>query len=191
MCKKALFLFLFFSLSLAANAQYEDDALPRSQDSSRRENRRLPRINNQIVDRRYLGLEMMLTLNSLNFFAEVSPFAAYKILEPVHVGAGLHGSFLTTGTSTGNFSTTYYGGHAFGRLIIGQSFFIHGEIRALNGVVDFNTRSRKWVASPIFGVGFSNGEFMQSWVLLGYAPNVDFADINPFGHFVYRLGFRF
>lgn len=191
MCKKALFLSLFFLVMFAAQAQYEDDAPVRTGDSSRAERRQPGRFNLQGGDRHYPGLEMMLTLNSQNFFAELSPFMAYKILEPVHVGAGLHGSFLSASTISGNFSTTYYGGNAFGRLVIAESFFLHGEIRAVNGVVDLNTRSRKWVASPIFGLGFSNGDGMRSWVLLGYAPNTDFAEINPFGHFVYRLGFRF
>ena len=189
MCKKAYaFLFLFF-IAYSLSAQYEDDAPLQKADSSRTVNKKL--LEPFRSDKLIFGTEAMLTLNTGTFFAELSPFVAYPILRPLQVGAGVHGSFLTVSNGINSVNGTYFGAHAFTRLIIGQSMFLHAEMRALNGITDFNTKERKWVASPIYGLGFSYGGGLNSWVLIGYAPNRDFANINPFEHLVYRIGFRF
>jgi hypothetical protein len=189
MCKKAYAVLAFLFLAYSLSAQYEDDAPVGNSRKDTTVNKKLfePFRSDKII----FGTEAMLTLNTGTFFAELSPFAAYPVFRPLQVGAGIHGSFLSFSSGTNTVTGTYFGAHAFTRLVVGQSFFLHAEMRALNGIVDFSTKDRKWVASPIYGVGLSYGAGLNSWVLLGYAPNSDFANINPFEHLVYRIGFRF
>lgn len=181
MFKKAALLLIVFCSSAVLFGQYEDDAPGAN-----------PKIDSSdsepisIKEKLIYGGEFMLSANNAAFFAELSPFVGYKIADPFYVGAGVHGSFL--GVANKNFG--YYGAHAFARLVIGQAVFLHGEFRLLNGrVPSFTLTERKWVASPIMGLGLMYGS--NSWFLIGYAPNVDFKEINPLESLVYRIGFYF
>jgi len=189
MCKKAYALFILLISAYSLSAQYEDDAPNQNVDSTKTVNKKWIQPFNS--DKLIFGTEAMLTLNTGTFFAELSPFVVYPVVRPLQVGAGVHGSFLSVSNGTSTATGTYFGAHAFTRLVVGESFFLHAELRALNGIVDFASKERQWVTSPIYGVGFSYGSGLSSWVLIGYAPNSDFAGINPFGHLVYRIGFRF
>lgn len=181
MFKKAALLLIVFCSSAVLFGQYEDDAPGANGriDTSQRE-------PIQLSEKLLFGGEFMLSANVNAFFAELSPFVGYKIADPFYVGAGVHGSFL--GVANKNFG--YYGAHAFARLVLAETVFIHGEFRLLNGrVPSFTPTERKWVASPILGLGLMYGS--NSWFLIGYAPNADFKEINPLESLVYRIGFYF
>lgn len=181
MFKKAyLLLILSLLFSFTAFSQYEDDAL-NSKPKDSFDSGIKPKWSQDLQP----GIEFMVTANTGVFYAELSPFVGYRPVDPIMVGAGAHGSFLGAGNA-GNYS--YYGVHGFARIIIADAFFLHGEYRLLNGVVGANN-FRSWVNSPIAGVGIMYGS--QAYLLLGYATNVKFQEVNPFGGLVYRLGVYF
>jgi hypothetical protein len=183
MLKKALFLLILCLSSITASlAQYEDDAPPRKTSADTAEDG----IGDIWKDKITPGLEFMVTANGGAFFAELSPFVGYRVLDPVLMGVGVHGSFLGA-SNYGNF--TYFGGFAFGRLIIAEQFFIQGEYRMLNGGVPGSLVRRQWVGSPIAAVGIMYGD--ASWMTIGYAFNTDYQSINPMRGFVYRIGLYF
>jgi hypothetical protein len=182
MLKKGAFLLILCSfLSHMSYSQYGDDAEAKdttSMDSARDK----PKFTEFLVP----GAEFMINAGGGAFFAELSPFIGYRPVNPIMVGAGLHGSFLGAG-QFGNY--TYYGGHVFARIIIADKVFIHGEYRLMNGAVPGTQKQRIWVNSPIFGGGIMYGS--QSYLLLGYATDLDFQQINPLQGLVYRLGIYF
>lgn len=183
--KAALLLIVCLSASYSLYSQYEDDAPRRNPADSSIKNDKTPfDIKENLVP----GIEFMLNANSGFFFAELSPFIGIRPVKPLMGGIGVHGSFLGAG-GFGNY--TYYGGHIFGRLIIADRFFIHGEYRLMNGPIPQSgtLKERVWVTSPIFGAGIMYGT--TSYLLLGYATDVQFQQINPFEGLVYRLGFYF
>lgn len=163
------------------SAQYTDDAKDKTDTTGSQNNNPLFNFRQNGV----MGLEFMLNGSSGYIFGELSPFVGVKVLKPVLLGGGAHGSIL----SGYKFTELYYGVHGFGRLIIGNQFFLHAEYRLLNGYVPGSTVRRQWVSSPIMAVGFMNGS--SSWFMIGYATNVNFQNINPFGPLVYRIGFYF
>lgn len=191
MCKKALLLSIFLISVSSLFAQYEDDAPDKKSDSASGISK--PKlIDLQNRDNLLGGVEFMLSANTGAFYVEASPFVGYRLLDPLYVAVGVHGSYLAGQTRSGaSFNGTYYGAHGMVRLEVGDILFLHAEMRGLNGITDFNTKSRKWVASPVYGVGISYSGDLSSYMLIGYAPNTDFANINPFGHLIYRLGITF
>ncbi|MBL7811840.1 MAG: hypothetical protein JNL57_06415 [Bacteroidetes bacterium] len=187
MFKTAGLLLIFFLSATSAAAQYSDDA-----DTSRIDTSGLANGPSfSLKDKLEFGTELMITGGSGVFFGELSPFTGVFLADPVFVGAGVHGSVLAP--TGGQKAYGYYGAHAFGRVIFGQQFFLHAEYRLLNGVVPSSgvNRTRQWVSSPIFGLGYTYGSRMGSWLLVGYAPNTNFQEINPMGNLVYRIGFTF
>lgn len=126
----------------------------------------------------------MLTANSGAVYGELSPFIGFQPKPFFMAGAGVHGSFLNFNRST----LGYYGGYAFGRLTVAQQFFINYEYRLLNGVLPNSTVRRGWVSSPIISLGLVYG---PSYVMIGYATDPKFQEINPMGGVVYRLGLYF
>ena len=183
MLKKAAFLLILCcSLAKLSFAQYDDDAIVKDT-SELAEEKEKPKFTENLVP----GLEFMVNAGGGAFFAELSPFIGYRPINPIMVGVGAHGSFLGAGRS-GNFS--YFGAHAFARIIIADIFFIHGEYRLMNGQIPGSAQNeRKWVTSPIAGIGIMYGD--QSYLLLGYATDTKYQEINPLQGLVYRLGIYF
>lgn len=183
MFKKALILLILsFSGHLFLHSQYIDDARVKLDSDSLKDPNKKSLISK---DNLVPGLEFMLTASNGVFYTELSPFIGIRPVKPFMAGVGVHGSFLAY--QGGN--NTYYGGHAFARLILADQFFLHAEYRLLNGLVPGATVQRQWVASPIFALGIMYGS--GSYMMLGYAQNPEFQQINPFGSFVYRLGVYF
>ncbi|MBS3913429.1 MAG: hypothetical protein KG003_02940 [Bacteroidetes bacterium] len=183
MFKKATFLILIcLAFAPFSYGQYEDDAPQKSDVADTSVDGISPTLKEKLVP----GLEFMLSPNSGVFFAELSPFIAYKVKEPLLVGAGLHGSFLGA-SNYGNF--TYFGAHAFVRLTIADQFFLQGEYRLLNGAIPGSRVRREWMGSPIGAFGMMYGD--ASYMMIGYAFNADFQSINPLRGFVYRIGIYF
>lgn len=181
---KNVTLLLIFSISgiIPAFSQYTDDAADKDSDSTGNTNKK-PLLGS-FKDQGLKGTEFYLLGGNNGLYLELSPFAAYQVAKPLVAGVGVHGSLLNLGSTT----YTYYGGHAFARVIIANSFFLHGEYRLLNGLVPGSTTQRKTLGSPIAGFGLMQG---RSWFLFGYVWNSDYAEINPLGHVVYRIGFYF
>jgi hypothetical protein len=189
MFKKAYILLTILLVSNLGFAQYDDDAEAIKRDSTAA--KKSPLFSGKLKDKVFPGAEFMVTLNNAAAFVELSPFAGLEIGKHFYTGAGLHGSFLNVATTAGNRNGFYYGANAFGRVVIGDMFFLHAEMRLTNGIVNLSTKNRVWVSSPVYGIGFGMGGGLGSWMLLGYAPNINYAEINPFGHLVYRFGVRF
>jgi hypothetical protein len=182
MLKKAgLLLILCLAITGVSYGQYEDDAPDFNPMDTTEDG-----LTRALKDKLTPGLEFMFTANNGALFAELSPFVGYKLADPFMTGIGVHGSFLGAG-SYGNF--VYYGGYAFARLTIAETFFIHGEYRLLNGVVPNGVVRREWVGSPIAAAGIMYGS--NSWMMIGYAINADYQKINPLGGLVYRIGLYF
>jgi hypothetical protein len=182
MLKKAGFLLILSALlSHFAYSQYDDDAPSRDSGVSDSEI-----VKPSFVEKLVPGMEFMLNAGGGAVFAELSPFIAYNPVKPILLGLGVHGSFLGAG-QFGNYA--YFGGHAFARITIADMFFIHGEYRLMNGSIPGVLKERKWVTSPIAGLGIMYGS--QSYLLIGYAMNADFQNINPLEGVVYRLGVYF
>lgn len=189
MFKKAYILLIIFLNSGSILAQYDDDLpVKKDTDSTKAAS---PFLKLDLKKNLFPGAEFMLTINPQAIFVEASPFAGLELGRHFYLGAGPHGSFLNVSGNTSSRSAFYYGGNVFGRVLIGDAFFLHAEMRLLNGIVDFNTKNRIWVSSPVYGLGLGLGGDLSSWMLLGYAPNINYAEINPFGHLVYRFGIRF
>jgi hypothetical protein len=191
MCKKALLLiFTVFSAEYIC-AQYEDDAPRQSFDTS--SSKKQPFFKAPAGDNFLKGTEFMFSLSNGFIFGEISPFAGFKIAKPLTVGAGINGAFYA-GNGQGNSGFTY-GAHGFLRLNIGQVAFLHAEMRSVNAMLPgtgvLSSNERKWVASPILGLGMAQGTGMGSWFLIGYAPNAEYASTQPLGSIVYRIGFTF
>lgn len=182
MFKKAgLLLILCISVS-SVFGQYEDDAPAKDTKTDTLDDTEIRSITEKLTP----GMEFMINGNSGVFFAELSPFIGIRPVNPLMAGVGLHGSFLGAGR-LGNYS--YYGGYAFGRIIIADQVFIHGEYRLLNGAIPGPGKNRIWVSSPAAGIGIMYGE--QVYLLIGYAFDTEFQDINPLGGLIYRLGVYF
>jgi hypothetical protein len=180
MFKKVFSLVLFFVIfTFSAYSQYSDDA-PSTKDSNGYAERKT--LFTKLGQSAVTGLEFMVNGGGGYFFGELSPFAGVKVLDPLIVGVGLHGSVL----SGGNISRTYYGGQAFARLTIMNQFFLHAEYRVIYSKILGNTP----IKTPIYGIGFVGGGG-SSWVMIGFASNQDFQKINPFASVVYRIGFYF
>lgn len=173
---------LCISISFNLKCQYFDDAVKNRDTDSTNGTEKKSFLSK---DKTVPGLEFMLTASNGIFYTELSPFVGLRPLKPFMAGVGLHGSFLAY--QGGN--NVYYGGHAFGRLILADQFFLHAEYRLLNGLIPGASVRREWVASPIFALGIMYGS--GSYMMIGYAQNVSFQQINPFGSFVYRLGVYF
>lgn len=182
MFKKAALLLILCTSAFCLYGQYEDDAPDRDKSKDTIEDNALPEFTENLTP----GMEFMFNGNNGVFFAELSPFVGYRPVNPLMAGVGIHGSFLGAG-QYGNYS--YYGAYAFGRIIIADQVFIHGEYRLLNGAVPGPMKERKWVSSPAAGIGMMYGS--QVYLLIGYAFNPDFQDINPLGGLIYRLGVYF
>jgi len=191
MCKKALLLiFTVFAVGYS-QAQYEDDA-PRQSFDTTSVNKptffKAPGTDNLIK-----GTEFMFSLSNGFIFGEISPFAGFKIAKPLMLGAGVNGAFYA-GNGQGNSGFTY-GGHGFLRLNLGEVAFLHAEMRAVNallpGTGPLSSSERKWVTSPILGLGMAQSSGMRSWFLIGYAPNTEYASTQPLGSIVYRIGLTF
>jgi hypothetical protein len=190
MCKKALLWIVAVNMINITSAQYEDDAPRKTFDtgSQKRTFFKSPFHENFIK-----GTEFMFSLSNGYVFSEISPFVGYDIAKPLRVGAGINGAFYA-GNGQGNTGFTY-GAHGFLRLNLGQVAFLHGEMRAVNAIMPGNgvlsSSERKWVASPILGLGMAQSSNMSSWFLIGYAPNTEFASTQPLGSIVYRIGITF
>lgn len=182
MLKKAgLVLILCFQVFTTVFGQYQDDVNSgKASDSTEKERKPIFSKENAVP-----GLEFMLTASGGAFFAELSPFVGIRPVRPFMAGVGVHGSYLAAAGNT----YSYYGVHGFGRLIIADQFFLHAEYRLLNGFVPGSAVRRQWVSSPIFALGIQYGP--GSYMMLGYARDVEFQEINPLGSFVYRLGIYF
>ncbi len=183
MFKKALFLLVFICSASLLQAQYED---PAANDSSGVNDSSLIKKLN-LLENKFAGLELMLTASNGAFFLELSPFVGIKPVEYWWVCGGVHGAVLAL-SGPGNKARTYFGVHGFTRLVIAEQFFLHAEYRLLNGIVDNISGTREWVGSPILGGGLMFGD---SWMLIGYAANTKFQEVNPFGAIVYRMGIQF
>lgn len=191
MCKKALLL-IFTMLSFGcAQSQYVDDAPGQSFDTQ--SVKRTPFFKSPGNDNFVKGTEFMFSLSNGFIFGEISPFAGFKIAKPLMVAAGINGAFYA-GNGQGNSGFTY-GAHGFLRLNLGQMAFLHAEMRGINALLPgsgvLSSSERKWVASPILGLGMAQSAGMGSWFLLGYAPNTEYASTQPLGSIVYRIGITF
>ena len=172
-------------------AQYEDDAPQRTFDTNTV--KKTPFFKAPSGSNVVKGTEFMFSLTNGFIFGEISPFAGYKVAKPLMLGAGINGAFYA-GNGQGNSGFTY-GAHTFVRLNIGQVAFLHAEMRAVNAMIPnggvLSTTEKKWVTSPILGLGVAQGSGMDSWFLIGYAPNTEFASTQPLGSIVYRIGITF
>jgi hypothetical protein len=190
MCKKALLLLWAVKILNIASAQYEDDAPHQSMDTgSKKKTFFSSPTRNDVIK----GTEFMFSLNNGFIFGEISPFVGFDIAKPLRVGAGINGAFYA-GNGQGNTGFTY-GAHGFLRLNLGQVAFLHAEMRTVNAIMPGNgllsSSERKWVASPILGLGMAQSSNMSSWFLIGYAPNTEYASTQPLGSIVYRIGITF
>lgn len=191
MCKKALLWVFILCSAKYSQAQYEDDAQRQSFDTNSIKKPsffRAPAGDNFVK-----GTEFMFSLNNGFVFGEISPFAGFQIAKPLMIAVGINGAFYA-GNGQGNSGYTY-GAHGFLRLNIGQVAFLHAEMRAVNALLPgggvLSSGERKWVASPILGIGMAQSAGMNSWFLIGYAPNTEYASTQPLGSIVYRIGFTF
>jgi len=191
MCKKAfLLIFTVFSIEYG-QAQYEDDAPHQSFDTNSAKRSFFFKTAGR--DNFVKGTEFMFALSNGFVFGEISPFAGFKISKPLMICAGINGAFYA-GNGQGNNGFTY-GGHGFLRLNLGQVAFLHAEMRTVNAMLPgkgpLSSSERKWVASPILGIGMAQSAGMGSWFLIGYAPNTEYASTQPLGSIVYRIGLTF
>jgi hypothetical protein len=191
MCKKALLLiFTVFSTGYTM-AQYEDDAPRQSFDTGAVEKQ--PFFKKPDNENFIKGTEFMFSLSNGFVFGEISPFTGFKVAKPLMMGVGINGAFYA-GNGQGNSGFTY-GGHGFLRLNLGQVAFLHAEMRSVNallpGTGPLSSSERKWVSSPILGLGIAQSTGMNSWFLIGYAPNTEYASTQPLGSIVYRIGLTF
>lgn len=191
MCKKALLLILTIFIIQISFAQYDDDAPGQAFDTSTSKRKsffKAPSNENFVK-----GTEFMLSLNSGFIFGEISPFAGFNIAKPIMAGIGVNAAFYSGSGQNNNAYT--YGAHGFVRLKLGQVAFLHAEMRGVNALTagsgPLSTSDRKWVASPILGLGIAQSSNMGSWFLIGYASNAEYASTQPLGSIVYRIGLTF
>ncbi|MFN4915552.1 MAG: hypothetical protein ACK5FT_09555 [Sphingomonadales bacterium] len=191
MCKKALLVIILAISAGYVQAQYEDDAPGQRFDTQ--SVKKTPFFKAPGSDNFIKGTEFMFSLTNGFVFGEISPFAGFKIAKPLMIGAGINGAFYV-GNGQGNSGFTY-GAHGFLRLNLGEVAFLHAEMRGINALLPgsgvLSSSERKWVASPILGLGMAQSAGMGSWFLIGYAPNTEYASTQPLGSIVYRIGITF
>lgn len=177
---------IIFSISPKTHGQYDD----KFEDKLKSDTSVKVKNNSELKDRLVPGAGLMLTLNQGQFFFETTPFVGYKLAEPVMVGVGLKTSVLAVQGIQKPFGV--HGAQMFAQVTLAQQFILYGEYGIINGVYELGpngSRVRRWVGSPIAGIGFMNGS--NSYYMLGYAFSKDYAEINPFGPLVYRMVFYF
>lgn len=111
-------------------------------------------------ERIYFGGNFNLQFGNVTFI-DVSPLAGFMINNKLSVGSGITYQYLSYRVL--NYNTNIYGGRVFARHNIGQQFFAHTEVEALN--VEYpriGLNDRQWVRDWVPGV-FAGGGLFQSF----------------------------
>lgn len=110
-------------------------------------------------DRIYFGGNFNLQFGRVTFI-DISPLMGYMVTDRFSVGPGITYQYLNY-KWLNNYKTHIYGGRFFGRYNIGQQFFAHSEIEALN--VEYSKivggNDRQWVRGWVPGVFIGGGMF--------------------------------
>lgn len=112
-------------------------------------------------DRVYFGGNFNLQFGRVTFI-DISPLMGYMVTDKLSVGPGITYQYLNY-RWLNNYKTNIYGGRFFGRYNIGQQFFAHSEVEALN--VEYpqivGTNDRQWVRGWVPGVFIGGGMFQS------------------------------
>lgn len=127
-------------------------------------------------------------------FIEVSPHFGYYVTDRFSIAGGITGAYYSEKGNQYKYSTYIYGGRAFVRYDLFKQFFAQAEFEALN--IENNSLllpnvNRKWLYSPLMGIGYkqmisdlSGGYIMLLW-------NFDETLEYPYGNPILRLGIEF
>ncbi len=141
----------------------------------------------------FVGGSLSLMLGSITFL-DFSPHYGYYLTDRLSIAGGLTGAYYGERYQNYTFKTYIYGGRAFARYDVFKQFFVHAEIEALN--IENNsfltpTINRKWLYSPLMGIGYKQkfSELSGGYLLLLW--NFDESMEYPYGNPIIRFGFDF
>jgi hypothetical protein len=63
--------------------------------------------------------------------------------------------------------------------------------RSQNALIDVSPNLRETYGTGIFGIGYADGSQINSYFLVGFATNPQYAYTSSLGSIIYRFGFRF
>lgn len=139
-----------------------------------------------LIENSFTGLDLMVSPISSSLFIEANPFVGINIRDHFYFASGLFGSFWSLYNSaqyTAGINATFR--------IVMNKIFLHTEYRLQYGEVSNYMEPVKYGSYylPIFGVGYFKDE--SAYIMVGVAPNQYFANSNPLGKIVYRIGMYF
>lgn len=193
--------FLCLIFAIAANAQFDPDYdEPEEKDTTQTEKPQEPRDNQDdeieykptFLERTYVGGNIGLSFGSNFFFLDVSPLAGYDIIPQVW-SVGLGATYRYQRWFGNNFDI--YGGRAFTRINIGNTFFLHGEFEYLSFVPTSITSvgERLWGDNILGGGGiwFNKSDRGGFYLLVLYALTTDSGSLYEENPLVISPGFVF
>lgn len=112
-------------------------------------------------DRVYFGGNLSLNIFGQNKFIDISPMMGYMLDEKWSVGGGLTYQYVSrqfTAIPSGDrftISSSVYGGRAFARRNINESYFLYSEFETLSAEfgVGNGQSTREWVPGMFIGAG--------------------------------------
>ena len=162
-----------------------------------------PMSNLSFKDRVYWTGNVGFNFYNRVLYLNISPQVGYKITPNFSAGLGVR--YVYIGSNYYQFKTTIYGGNAFMRYNLGQSFFAYSEYEKLRSY-DFNPNSSNYgnraPANMFFiGAGYSSriGTTSRLNLMLLYdviqSPNSPYQNSYMFGPLgppiIYRISFSF
>lgn len=163
----AITLFILFFLGFISEAEAQRrSSSSRSSSRSERSSRSADRDQDRDSDTETIGIKDRLyyeiPIGNLNFNGGFSisgkPSVGYKFTERLSTGLGLRTFYFLVNNPPGfdDQSFLFYGPAVFGRFKITQDIYIQAEYDYNS--YQFNSNAdRRWVGTPLFGVGYSSG----------------------------------
>ena len=110
-----------------------------------------------LKDRIYFGGNLGFQFGNITFI-DISPLAAYKVTEQLHLGAGVSYQYFKDSRFVNDFSSTIVVGRVFGRYFVTEQVFPHVELESLSFKFQDNfgrELDRQWYSSVLAGIGIA------------------------------------
>lgn len=155
-----LALCLLFSVSsYAQDYNYVEEEKKEKEEEKPKEVKQEDPENEQVPfkERIYFGGNVGFQFGNITFI-DISPLAAYKVTEELHLGAGVSYQYFKDSRFVNDFSSTIVGGRVFGRYFVTEQVFPHVELESLSfKFQDAFGREldRQWYTSVLAGIGIA------------------------------------
>jgi len=145
---------------------------------------------------KFSGGNLSLMFGTTTYF-DISPHFGYYLTNRLSVAGGFTYAYYSEKGTNYHFEESIYGGRTFVRFDLFKQIFVHAELEALNiennpSIIGISTTGeRRWLVSPLAGVGYRQSFSDLSGVNLLLLWNFDETLDYPYGNPILRIGIEF